>query len=157
MFYITHTQSRMRRLISVYLDGELDPKRTRRLMAHVEQCARCRDELAEATRLTSRLFSALSKEETPDILADVLSALDSRRLSESRRTARRFDFSLRPVLAYSAAAVFGIAVGILVSSSFGVSTDTATTDTLPVEYLSEAPPNSLITLYYGDTGEVVNE
>ncbi len=156
MLCITHTKSRMRRLIWVYLDGELDPKRTRRLMSHLETCAECRRELAAEKLLSSAVAAALRKEETPDILPDVLSALNHEKTKVYPNPSRLRFGTLRPVLAYSAAAIFGIAVGILVSSSFGTSTTTAS-DPLPVQYLSEAPPNSLITLYYGDTGEVTNE
>jgi anti-sigma factor RsiW len=156
MFFITHTKSRMRRLISVYLDGELDPKRTARLMAHLETCARCRARLAAEQEFAFTVAEALRKEETPDILVDVLSALNRRKGRESHAPGRLLGRALKPVIAYSAAALFGIAVGILVSSSLGASTTTAS-DPLPVQYLSEAPPNSLITLYYGDAGEVTNE
>jgi anti-sigma factor RsiW len=156
MLFITHTKSRMRRLISVYLDGELNQKRTRQLMAHLETCAKCNEELAAGKLLTSAVAAALRKEDTPDILADVLSALNREKSRESFNPRRLFIGALRPALAYSTAAIFGIAAGILISSSFGASTTTAA-DPLPVQYLSEAPPNSLVNVYYGDTGEVTNE
>jgi anti-sigma factor RsiW len=156
MFFSRHNRSKMRRLISVYLDGELDPERASRLTAHLETCRQCRAEMAAQKELSSVLGAALEKEETPDILAGVLSALEDRKRHEHRVRDRVLRPVLRPALAYSFAAIFGIAVGILVSSSLGTSTTTAT-DTLPVQYLSEAPPNSLITLYYGDTGEVTDE
>jgi anti-sigma factor RsiW len=156
MLFITHTRSRMRRLISVYLDGELDPTRTRRLMAHLEVCDRCRAELAAGRHLSSTIASAMHKGETPDILADVLVALNREKQRKSHGTARLFHRTFRPAFAYGAAALFGIAVGVIASSSLGTSM-TATSDPLPVQYLSEAPPDSLITLYYGDTGEVADE
>ena len=156
MFLITHTKSRMRRLISVYLDGEMDRERTDRFMAHLETCARCRAELAAQRELSSVVADALRMEETPDILASVLWALDRRKRHDSRVLSRLFGRRLRPVFVYSAAALFGIAVGILISSSLG-GTSTAASDPLPVQYLSETPPNSLISLYYGDDGEVNNE
>jgi anti-sigma factor RsiW len=156
MFFTRHTKSRMRRLISVYIDGELDPKRTSRLTAHLETCADCRAELASRKELSSMMTAALGKGDTPDILAGVLSALEDRKRHEHRIADRLLGRALRPALAYSFAALFGITVGILVSSSLGTST-TAAADPLPVQYLSEAPPNSLITLYYGDTEEVTNE
>ena len=156
MFFITHTKSRMRRLISVYLDGELDPKRTRRLLAHLEVCTRCREELEAGKQLTSTIASALRKEETPDILADVIRAVGREKQHRYHSPVRLFGRGFRPVFAYTAAAVFGIAVGIVASSSLSTTTTTAS-DPLPVQYLSEAPPNSLISLYYGDTGEVANE
>ncbi len=156
MFLITHTRSRMRRLISVYLDGELDQKRTARLITHIETCARCRAELAAVKELTLTVASALRKQETPDILADVLSALSREKQHRSRIPGRLPVRAFRPVFVYSTAAVFGIIVGILISSSLGTSATTAS-DPLPVQYLSEAPPNSLITLYYGQTEEATNE
>jgi anti-sigma factor RsiW len=156
MLFITHTRSRMRRLISVYLDGELDPTRTRRLKAHLEVCGRCRAELAAGRQLSSMIASAMHKGETPDILADVLVALNREKQRKSHVTARLFHRTFRPAFAYGAAALFGVAVGVIASSSLGTSTTTAA-DPLPVQYLSEAPPDSLITLYYGDTGEVADE
>ncbi len=156
MFFITHTKSRMRRLISVYLDGELDQARTRRLMAHLDVCDRCRAELAAGRQLSSTIASVLHKVETPDILADVLVALNREKQRRPHGTARLFHRTFKPAFAYGAAALFGIAVGIIASSSLGTST-TAASDPLPVQYLSEAPPDSLITLYYGDAGEVADE
>jgi anti-sigma factor RsiW len=156
MFNMMHTKSRMRRLISVYLDGELDPKRTRLLKAHLEVCERCRDDLAEGRRVSSKLASALRKEETPDILMDVLGALNREKQRRHRGASRLLPGALKPAFAYGTAAVFGIAVGIMASLSLGTSTASAT-DPLPIQYLSEAPPDSLITLYYGDTAEVADE
>jgi anti-sigma factor RsiW len=146
----------MRRLISVYLDGEMDRERTQRLTAHLETCSRCRTELAAQKGLSFVIADALRMEETPDILVGVLSALARRKRRRSHGLGRLFGGALQPVYVYSAAAIFGIAVGILVSSSLGVPTTTAS-DPLPVQYLSETPPNSLISLYYGDTEEVNNE
>jgi anti-sigma factor RsiW len=156
MFLITHTKSRMRRLISVYLDGEMGPERSDRLTAHLETCARCRTELAAQKELSSAIAGALRMVKTPDVLPNVLSAIDRRTRHGYNSLDRLFGRALQPAFVYVAAALFGIAVGILVSSSLG-STSTASTDALPVQYLSEAPPNSLISLYYGDTGEVTNE
>jgi anti-sigma factor RsiW len=156
MFFMTHTKSRMRRLISVYLDGELDPKRTQRLMTHLEGCDRCRAQLAAGRQLTSTIASALHAEETPDIFADVLRALEREKHRKSHAFPRLLNRTFKPAFAYAAAAIFGIGIGIIASSSLGTST-TAASDPLPVQYLSEAPPNSLITLYYGETEEVADE
>ena len=104
MVFITHTKSRMRRLISVYLDGELDRTRTRRLMAHLEVCDRCRAELAAGRQLSSTIASALHKGETPDILADVLVALNREKQRRSHGTARLFHRTFKPAFAYGAAA-----------------------------------------------------
>ncbi len=156
MFLITHTKSRMRRLISVYLDGEMDTERSSRLTAHLETCARCRTELAAQKELSSAIAGALCMVETPDILPGVLSALNRRTRRRSNSLDRFFGRAFQPAFVYVAAALFGIAVGILVSSSLG-STSTASSDALPVQYLSKAPPDSLISLYYGDSEEVNNE
>jgi anti-sigma factor RsiW len=150
-----HTKSKMKRLISAYLDGEMDRERTDRLMAHLETCARCRAELAAQRELLAVVSQALHKEETPDILTDVLSALN-RQKHRSRGLERFFGRALRPAFAYAAAALLGIGVGILASSSLGAFSTTAS-DPLPVQYLTAAPPNSIIALYYGETGEAANE
>jgi anti-sigma factor RsiW len=156
MLRVRHTKSRMKRLISVYLDGEMDRERAERLTAHLEACARCRAELAAQRELLTVVSQALHKEETPDILMGVLSALNRQKGHRSRGLERFFGRALQPAFAYTAAALLGIAVGILASSSLGTFSTTAA-DPLPVQYLTTAPPNSIIALYYGETGEAANE
>jgi hypothetical protein len=156
MFLIRHKRSRMRRLISVYLDGELDKERQRELFSHLEVCPECREEMAAQRALTSIVGRALAQEDVPDILADVLTALERKRERRSHGLSSVFSWSPRPALAYAAAAALGIALGILIFSGTGTTT-AAVSDPLPIAYLSEKPPNSLITFYLGDTVGDTNE
>jgi anti-sigma factor RsiW len=157
MLFNTHKKSRMRRLMSSYLDGEIDGEREYRLLSHVETCRWCRDEMAAQKELRALLGGAMRKVEIPDIRRDVLSALDRQKEARSGVLSRLFAPSLRPALAYAAAAAFGIAVGVLVWNTVAPVTTTAASDPLPVTYLSEKPPYSLVTLYFGSTSEEVNE
>ncbi len=156
MFFNTHSKSRMRRLMSAYLDGELEGEREYRFLSHLETCPRCRDEMAAQKELRALLGDALRKIEVPDIRRDVLSALDRQKEKRSGVFSRLFAPSLRPALAYAAAAAFGIAVGVLIWNTVSPAT-TAASDPLPVTYLSEKPPYSLVTLYFGSTSEEANE
>jgi anti-sigma factor RsiW len=141
----------MRRLISVYLDGELDKERERDLFSHLEVCPECREEMAAQRALTSVVGRALAREDVPDVLADVLAALERKKERRSHGFGSVLSWSPRPALAYAAAAAFGIALGVLIFSSAGTTTAAAASDPLPIAYLSEKPPNSLVTFYLGDT------
>ena len=156
MFFTTHKKSRMRRLISVYLDGELDRERESELFSHLEACPECREQMAAQRELAVVVDRSLRKEDVPGILRDVLSALDQQKERKSHLLSSVFVRSFRPALAYAAAAAFGVAVGVLIWSTASPTT-AAVSDPLPVAYLSETPPNSLVTFYFGDTSEDSNE
>ena len=56
----------------LYLDGQLDPARSREMAAHIEECASCRDLLHALQHETTLLSTALT-EDTESIPARKIS------------------------------------------------------------------------------------
>jgi anti-sigma factor RsiW len=156
MFFKTHNKSKIRRLFSIYLDGELDRERTELLLTHLKECSECRHELQSLEQTHALLLRGLSKQEVPDIRASVYFALERKKAQKTSHLIRIPERIFRPAFIYTTAAAFGIATGVLIFSSMGTTTVTAS-DPIPISYLSPSPPNSLVTFYYGDTGEAANE
>lgn len=54
----------MRKLISAYMDNELDPKNKEKVETHIKECPYCQKELKELTKLSNTIHS-FKKEELP--------------------------------------------------------------------------------------------
>lgn len=61
------------RLISLYIDGELDGEQARQLKAHIESCSECRKKF-ERMKAVVQMMGALEEEELPDGFMDRLQA-----------------------------------------------------------------------------------
>jgi len=88
--------------LSAYLDGELDAAATRLVAAHLQECARCRIELARLREVVT-LVTELPEEEPP---ADLVLRLRAGPQRVARRPAIRWGLALRPLpLAWGVGAV----------------------------------------------------
>jgi anti-sigma factor RsiW len=154
-----------KKLISIYLDGELDEVRKKELSDHLSACKECRNELKELEAAHSYLLEALKPEEVDDIWTGVEEKIFE--LGKGRESRLPFVFApmLRPAVYYVTAAIFGIFIGAFsgaLSAGF-FETDSYTTSTFAglgsrgepstFEYLEKTPPNSLTTLYFGSNLE----
>ena len=156
-----------KKLINIYLDGELDEAQTKELSAHLLVCEECRKELEEMKTAHSYLVRALEPEEVDDIWTGIEEKIFE--LGRKRENKILFVFTpiLRPAAYYATAAVFGILLGVfsggLSAGFFGTDSYSYTASTfadlssealpLSFDYLDETPPNSLSTLYFGEDSE----
>lgn len=162
-------QGKMRRLISIYLDGELDEMRKQELFDHLSACKSCRKELEEQETALSYLVKALRPEEAGDIWAGIEEKIIELGKKREKKFSSVFTPILRPALSYGTAALFGILIGVFFSvlSAGLFGTDSYTTSTFAglksggeppsFEYLEESPPNSLSALYFGSNLEEIDD
>ncbi len=158
-----------KKLISIYLDGELDKMRKQELSAHLSFCKECKKELEEMKAAHSYLVETLKPEE----VGDIWTGLEEKIFELGKKREQKFLFVftsiLRPALSYGTAALFGIFLGVFTGAlSAGLfSTDSHTTSTFAglrsegvpqsFEYLEETPPNSLTALYFGSNLEEIDD
>ncbi len=160
---------RMRRLISIYLDGELDVVRRKELLGHLSVCEGCKSELEEEETAHSYLINALR----PEVVGDIWAGIEERIFESEKKRDKKFLPVLtpifRPAISYGIAALFGIFIGVF-SGAFSAGlfeTDSYTTSTFTglkfesepssFEYLDKTPPNSLTALYYGSNMEKIDD
>ncbi len=86
--------------LGAYLDGELGPRETAEVEAHLTACADCRAELADLRRLSSLLACASMPEFTPaqDFKANVMLQLPRRDESAAAGSNTPFSIWLIPLL-----------------------------------------------------------
>ena len=104
---------RARRLFSVYLDGEIDPRRRASLESHLADCKACSAELGKL----SEQWDALLESDVPPPLPsglweDVLTALDE---AERRPWHRQDSARLLQAACVTACVVLGFAGGAILS------------------------------------------
>ena len=160
---------RMRRLISVYLDGELDEVRKEELLGHLSACEGCSREIEEQEGVHSYLVDALNPEEVGDIWGTIDDKIFESDKERYKKFIPLFTPIFRPSISYATSALFGIFIGIfLVALSAGLfGTDSYTTSTFAgfnssyepssFEYLEKTPPNSFSALYFGSNMEEIND
>jgi anti-sigma factor RsiW len=154
---------RIQRLLSAYICGELDGKTAERVERHLEECTDCARALQREKELHRSLTGVLAHraiDPAHDITGAVLGKIRERETQESiaDRISKVFDMRFRPAAVYALAASIGLAVGILPLFTFlAPSAAVAETeaDPLAIEYLMDAPPQSLTAFYFD--GEVTDE
>lgn len=162
-------------LFEPYLDGELDPKRRRKLQDHLKECKACREAFEEEKTLLSRLAGALGPEEIPkryDIADSVTREIKSLDEGGVLKLIKRLFPSgsgpmLRPSFSYTIAAVAGISIGLFSGmftpgSSNGtmyINSDSSYTSSLDymIEKISYSEDESITNLYFGSETEDTNE
>jgi len=151
------------KLLSAYILGELDGKDTKRLESHLAQCEDCVRALRREEKLHRSLTRTLAHrtiDPAYDITNEVLAQIREKEGRESiaDRISNVLDMRFRPAAAYALAASIGLAAGILplftVLSPFAAVPETQA-DPLAVEYLMDAPPQSLTAFYFDQ--EVTDE
>ncbi|MBN2495685.1 MAG: zf-HC2 domain-containing protein [Deltaproteobacteria bacterium] len=104
---------RARKLLSAYLDRELEPRRRERLETHLTQCQACAAALEQLSAQSEALADALPAPAVPPALRGrVLAALDARAPWHRRQRAR-----LVQAACVAACAILGFACGALLSWS----------------------------------------
>lgn len=104
---------RARRLLSAYLDGEVDPRRRARLESHLAGCATCSAELARLRAQWDRLAEVEQVPEPPhELWPQVLVALDE---AEGNPWHRRYRARLVQVVCVAGCVALGFAAGALLS------------------------------------------
>ena len=108
-------------LFGPYLDGELDPKRTKKLRDHLKECAACMEALDKEKAVMSGLAGALKPVDIPDgydisvsVKREINSLDEGGGLSPIRRLLpwRGIRPMFRPSFSYAIAAAAGIFIGI---------------------------------------------
>jgi len=144
------------KLLSAYLFGELDEKETERLESHLEKCSECARALRREEALHRTLSGALTHravdpaDDITDLVLGKIREIEGRE-SIADRISMLFDMRFRPAAAYALAASIGLAAGILPLFTFlapAVAVSETQTDPLAVEYLMDAPPQSLAAFYF---------
>lgn len=162
-------------LFGPYLDGELDPKRRKKLHDHLKECAACREALEEEKALLSKFADALMPVEIPEgygIADSVKREINSLDNGGLLKLIKRFLPAgngpiLRPSFSYAIAAIFGISIGLFSGmltpgSSNGniyISSDSSYTSSLDymIETISYSEDDSLTSLYFGSETEDTDE
>jgi hypothetical protein len=99
--------------LSEYLDGELDGAERQALDAHLEQCADCRDTLAELRRVTLRATALSDREPSADLWPGIAARIGlpaATAARASRSAPRRWSFTL-PQLAAAGLVVAAVGAG----------------------------------------------
>jgi anti-sigma factor RsiW len=81
---------RVRKLLSVFMDGEIDAVQGKEVERHIDSCSECAKELASLKVAMERLRSFGDAEASPDFVGSVMA-----RVAEEHRTAHRFGLSRR--------------------------------------------------------------
>jgi len=144
-----------KKLLSSYIFGELDEETARRLERHLAHCEDCSRALRHEEELHRSLEMTLAHrliDSSYDLAGAVLSRIEEEKSHESicDRVTKVFDMRLRPAAAYALAASIGLAVGILPLFTFFTPTVTTAEeepDPLAIEYLMDAPPQSLTAFF----------
>jgi anti-sigma factor RsiW len=104
---------RARKYFSVYLDGELDPRRREALESHLADCAAC---VAELTKMRAQWEALAEADQTPPLPTDlwprVLAALDE---AESLPWLHRYRIRILQTACVTACVALGFAGGALLS------------------------------------------
>jgi anti-sigma factor RsiW len=158
-----------KKLLSIYLDGELDEVRKEELFDHLSSCKSCMRELTEQKAVLSYLVEALGPEDVGDIWTGIEEKIIESGKSREKKILSVFTPIFRLTLSYGTAALFGILIGVLsgVLSAGLIITDSYTTSAFDglksgseptsFDYLKEAPPNSLSALYFGSNLEEIDD
>ena len=99
--------------LSEYLDGELDGAERQALDAHLEQCAGCRDTLAELKRVTLRATALSDREPGADLWPGIAARIGLPNTAAAPRRSpapRRWSFTL-PQLAAAGLVVAAVGAG----------------------------------------------
>jgi len=155
--------TRIQKLLSAYIFEELDGQKAERVERHLEECTDCSRALErelELHRSLTRTLAHRTIDPTHDITGAVLAKIRGREARKpiADRISKVFDMRFRPAAAYTLAASIGLAAGILplftllAPSAAVVEAEAAP---LAIEYLMDAPPQSLTAFYFD--GEVTDE
>jgi len=106
--------SKARRLISEYLDGELDSRRERSLRAHCAACADCRELLADFSAVVKEAGHLSAPAPSDAVWSKIRARLDAekrdvRLAAASRRPGRGF-FAFQPAVRYALTVAVVLAV-----------------------------------------------
>lgn len=99
--------------LSAYLEGELDLAERRTIEVHLEECARCRQELALLQRTVSALQSLEAIEVPPRLTAAIRTEVGAREQFSWRRLASRLFFPLHIKLPLEAMALVLVTLGVV--------------------------------------------
>jgi anti-sigma factor RsiW len=99
--------------LSAYLEGELEPAERRTLEVHLEECVRCRQELALLQRTVSTLQSLEVIEVPPRLTAAIQADVGAREQFSWRRLASRLFFPLHIKLPLEAMALVLVTLGVV--------------------------------------------
>jgi anti-sigma factor RsiW len=140
----------VRKMISRYLDDELNPDEKKDFDAHIRSCASCREELEE-TRALHRLFASARRFPAPyGFSTRVLANLDEKEGSRVRGL-----LGFRPLFLRAAQVAFAlvvIAIGIISGNLLlAEKTDhigqTAVQETFSLDLFQATPPDSIGGIY----------
>jgi len=138
--------TRMRSMISQYMDGELSPDEKEAFLSHIRSCASCAKELEE-TRALRRLFASAESFPAPfGFAARVLANLEEREASGLRRL-----LSIRPFFVRAAEVAFALAVmtvgiisgNLLVSDINSPSGQATVQEAFALNLFQATPPDSI--------------
>lgn len=149
--------SRIRKMISGYVDDELKPEDRRAVVLHVEVCDACRKELEE-TRQVKQLFASAKRFEAPYAFAERVMArigeAEERPLPRLRRI-----FTGQPLFVRAAQVAFALVVilvglvsGNMLTASRPAEQQQAVQDTFSLDLFQAAPPGSIGGIYVSMTG-----
>ena len=159
----------IRRLISIYLDGELDEALKEVLLGHLSACEGCKSEVEEQEAVHSYLVDALRPEEVGDIWSGIEEEIFESGKRREKKIISVFTPIFKPAISYGTAAILGIFIGVfsgaLSAGLFGTDAYTSSTfaglksegEPSSFEYLEKTPPNSLSALYLGSNMEEIND
>jgi len=142
--------TRMRPIISPYMDDELSPDEKEAFLSHIRYCAACRKELEE-TRALHQLFASAARFAAPyGFAARVLANLEEREASGLRKL-----LYTRPFLARAAEVAFALAVmtvgivsgNLLVSDINYPSGQTTVQEAFALDLFQATPPDSIGGVY----------
>ena len=158
------SHKRIKRLIGAYLDGELDPKMTKILLFHISWCDGCREYMESEKVLLSSIVTSLGSDKMVkqvDLWGDIRDGIKGiTREKGTKQLTPIFTRVLRPALVYNAAILIGITIGIFTETLTGIGVQdkfVAEDEISYIDYLGESPPNSLMTLYFGEGSEAQEE
>ena len=99
--------------LSAYLEGEIEPTERRTIEIHLEECVRCRQELALLQRTVSALQSLETIEVPPRLTAAIQVEVGAREQFSWRRLASRLFVPLHIKLPLEAMALVLVTLGVV--------------------------------------------
>lgn len=99
--------------LSAYLEDELEPAQRHNIEAHVEECVRCRQELALLRRTVSALQALEEIEVPPRLTAAIQTGVSTRGRSRWRNVASRLFFPIHIKIPLEAMALLLISLGVV--------------------------------------------
>jgi predicted anti-sigma-YlaC factor YlaD len=138
---------KVRKLISLGLDGELDDARRTVVEGHLRECEACRQFAAQLEALGRRLELPPTPEPTPDFVQRTLAALPAEAPAAYRLAAWREFFQPAPAALAAASLAVGVFLAMNMNGTSAQAEETDETVALVADVFDAAPADSVSARY----------